>query len=98
RREAYLEEACAGEPELRHEVESLLSTSGSAGRRKAADLIENLQNPVIGRRVGKYRVTGEVGRGGMGEVYRAIRDDDHFHQQVAIKIDKRGMDTDFILR
>src|SRR5437867_5907737 len=34
----------------------------------------------------------------MGAVYRAVRADDHFRQQVAIKIVKRGMDTDFILR
>ena len=34
----------------------------------------------------------------MGTVYRAVRADDHFRQQVAIKIVKRGMDTDFILR
>src|SRR5262249_36142636 len=39
-----------------------------------------------------------IGRGGMGEVYRAERDDEHYRQQVAIKIVKRGMDTDFILR
>jgi serine/threonine protein kinase/tetratricopeptide (TPR) repeat protein len=106
RREAYLDEACAGEPEIRQEVESLLTASGNARqsmelealRQSAASLIENLQNPVIGRRVGNYRITGEVGRGGMGEVYRATRADDHFEQQVAIKIVKRGMDTDFILR
>ena len=57
-----------------------------------------LPDPVVGRRIGPYRVTGEVGRGGMGVVYEAVRADDHFQQQVAIKIVKRGMDTDFILR
>src|SRR3954470_11576579 len=70
RREAYLEEACDGEPELRREVESLLTASGGPERsdlqQSAASLIESLQNPFIGRRVGNYQVTGEVGRGGMG--------------------------------
>src|SRR5262245_64423475 len=32
----------------------------------------------------------------MGDVYEAERDDEHFRQQVAIKIIKRGMDTDFV--
>jgi serine/threonine protein kinase len=104
-RAAYLDQACEGEPELRFEVESLLNASG-----QAEDFIEKpalhpsalamIANPdsIIGRRVGPYKITGEVGRGGMGEVYRAVRDDDHFRQQVAIKIVKRGMDTEYVLR
>ena len=40
----------------------------------------------------------EVGRGGMGTVYRAVRDDDEFQMVVAIKIVSRGMDTDMVLR
>jgi tetratricopeptide (TPR) repeat protein/TolB-like protein len=105
-RAAYLHEACAGEAQLRQEVESLLAASGEAEdfieepalQQGAATLIENLPDPMIGSRIGAYKVAGEVGRGGMGAVYRAIRDDDHFQQQVAIKIVKRGIDTDFILR
>src|SRR5690606_39191611 len=52
---------------------------------------------MIGRRVGAYRLEEEVGRGGMGVVYRARRDDGEFDQTVAIKLIKRGMDTDVIL-
>jgi serine/threonine protein kinase/Tfp pilus assembly protein PilF len=40
----------------------------------------------IGRRVGRYRLVAEIGRGGMGAVFRACRDDDQFHKEVAIKI------------
>src|SRR5262249_53883849 len=97
RRAAYLDQACAGEPALRREVEALLSASGDAEdfiekpalEQNAAALIENLPDPVIGRRAGVYKMIGEVGRGGMGAVYKAVRDDDHFHRQVAIKIVKR---------
>ncbi|HEX8719808.1 MAG TPA: protein kinase, partial [Pyrinomonadaceae bacterium] len=39
-----------------------------------------------------------VGRGGMGAVYEAFRADGEFRQRVAVKLIKRGMDTDFILR
>ena len=52
---------------------------------------------MIGRRVGVYRLEEEVGRGGMGVVYRASRVDGEFDQTVAIKLIKRGMDTDQIL-
>ncbi|HYZ86111.1 MAG TPA: serine/threonine-protein kinase [Bryobacteraceae bacterium] len=52
----------------------------------------------IGKVVGPYRIVDEIGEGGMGKVYRAIRADDVFQRQVAIKIVKRGMDTDFIRR
>lgn len=57
-----------------------------------------LENSMIGRRVGAYRLEEEVGRGGMGVVYRAERVDGEFDQTVAIKLIKPGMDTDQILK
>ncbi|MEM7621663.1 MAG: serine/threonine-protein kinase [Planctomycetota bacterium] len=56
---------------------------------------QRLAEPAIGtpERVGPYRVLGEVGRGGMGSVLAAIRDDDRFKRRVAIKIMRRGVDT-----
>lgn len=51
-----------------------------------------------GRRIGSYQLISEIGRGGMGAVYLAVRADNAFHKRVAIKLVKRGMDTDFILR
>ena len=56
------------------------------------------EDPAVGRRMGAYRVVRELGRGGMGAVYLAERDDSEFSHRVAIKLIKRGMDTDFILR
>ncbi|MGE3887800.1 MAG: protein kinase [Vicinamibacterales bacterium] len=49
-------------------------------------------------RVGVYRIVRELGQGGMGAVYLAVRDDDAFHKRVALKILKRGMDTEAIVR
>jgi non-specific serine/threonine protein kinase/serine/threonine-protein kinase len=49
-------------------------------------------------RIGAYRVLGELGRGGMGAVYLAERADDDFRKLVAVKVVKRGMDTDIVLR
>src|SRR5688572_239792 len=53
---------------------------------------------LVGRKVGVYKLTRQIGRGGMGAVYKAERADGEFQQTVAIKLIKRGMDTDFIVR
>ena len=53
---------------------------------------------MLGRRLGSYRIEREIGRGGMGAVYEASRADNEFNKRAAIKLVKRGMDTDFILR
>ncbi|HEY8376993.1 MAG TPA: serine/threonine-protein kinase, partial [Nannocystis sp.] len=50
-----------------------------------------------GARVGAYRLVREIGRGGMGTVYLAERDDAEFQKRVALKVVRRGMDTDDIL-
>ena len=55
------------------------------------------EEPAEGRRIGAYRVVRELGRGGMGAVYLAERADGGFSQRVAIKLIKRGMDTDQVL-
>jgi non-specific serine/threonine protein kinase/serine/threonine-protein kinase len=53
---------------------------------------------MMGRRIGPYEIQREVGRGGMGAVYLATRADSEFRHEVALKIIKRGMDTDAIVR
>lgn len=53
---------------------------------------------LIGRQIGPYSLVEELGRGGMGVVYRAERVDGEFEQTVAIKLIKRGMDTDMVLK
>jgi non-specific serine/threonine protein kinase/serine/threonine-protein kinase len=49
-------------------------------------------------RVGPYRLIREIGHGGMGTVYLGVRSDDAFQKRVAIKVLKRGMDTESIVR
>ncbi len=46
---------------------------------------------LIGRRFGAYRIEEEIGRGGMGAVYRATRADEAFHKTVAVKIVSGGI-------
>ena len=52
----------------------------------------------INRKIGVYRLVKQLGKGGMGEVFLATRADGEFEQNVAIKLIKRGMDTDFIVK
>jgi eukaryotic-like serine/threonine-protein kinase len=52
---------------------------------------------MIGKQIGAYKIECELGRGGMGAVYLASRADEQFQKQVAIKLVKRGMDSDFVI-
>lgn len=62
------------------------------------DLDGSALTGMVGRRIGSYEIRRELGRGGMGTVYLATRADQEFTQEVALKIIKRGMDTDAIVR
>jgi serine/threonine-protein kinase len=48
-------------------------------------------------RIGAYRLRALLGRGGMGEVWEAARADGQFEQTVALKLLKRGMDSEAVL-
>jgi non-specific serine/threonine protein kinase/serine/threonine-protein kinase len=103
-RAAWLDEACAGDAELRAEVESLLASHEEAGEfieesaiDSLADYVEPTRELPPETRIGLYRLTSVIGEGGMGTVYRAIRADDEFQNEVAIKILKRGMEADYII-
>jgi serine/threonine protein kinase/tetratricopeptide (TPR) repeat protein len=108
KRAPYIEEACAGNDELRRQVEALLAQYDEAGNfldepvyaRSGVQALAALMDddPVIGQRIGAYKVVRQIGRGGMGAVYLAERADNAFQKRVAIKLIKRGMDTDFVLR
>ncbi|HEV3468013.1 MAG TPA: protein kinase [Pyrinomonadaceae bacterium] len=109
-RAAFLERACAGDGGLRAQVEALVGQfdrADSFGESRAVSADESQlfaappvdeTDPMEGRRVGAYRLVREIGRGGMGAVYLAERADSAFQRRVAVKLVKRGMDTDFILR
>ena len=99
-RPSFLESACAEDPSLRVEVERLLAAHARADA--FIDSPAAAQWPADGvswegRRIGPYRVTRELGRGGMGAVYLAERADGQYQQRVALKLIKRGMDTEQVL-
>jgi eukaryotic-like serine/threonine-protein kinase len=105
-RNVFLDEACAAEPELRAEVDSLLAAHDDTddfierpAAHRALDLEPETPTPSwIGRRVGDYRIVEEVGRGGMSEVYKGVRDDDEYQKEVAIKVLRQGYGTKSLLK
>jgi non-specific serine/threonine protein kinase/serine/threonine-protein kinase len=142
-RDAYLEAACAGTPEVLVEVRSLLEwdqtasgfldvplarvaewptpmptpapmptpmptpmASPALSSTPALDLTPTftpgpalpppmsvLDDPLIGSALGAWRITGIIGRGGMGSVYRAERADAAFRRQAAIKVVRLGRES-----
>jgi serine/threonine protein kinase/Tol biopolymer transport system component len=62
----------------------------------AQDPAEN-NSRIIGKRISQYRLVEQVGSGGMGEVYRAVRADDQFQKQVAIKLIRAGEDFGLVI-
>src|ERR1700722_3611047 len=104
-RNAVLEQMCLGETALRVEVESLLRTDLTSALGTAIEgAIQTEATSLLdasrfeGKRLGAYRVVREIGRGGMGSVYLAQRADDQYESDVAIKVVRPGLDTEFILR
>jgi serine/threonine-protein kinase len=102
---AFLDQACGDDLALRSEVESLLASDEGAGSfidgaiQGAVGLAAaNLIPSDVGRQIGPYKLVRELGRGGMGTVYLATRADEAYQKRVAIKLIKRGMDTDEIIR
>lgn len=102
-RAPFLDKACP-QSSVRRYVESLILSyeSGSpimdepAVARYAAVVDEGSGDAWLGRRLGPYELVDEIGHGGMGSVYRAVRSDDQFRQQVAIKVVRGGLETRFV--
>jgi len=109
-RAAFLEDSCADDT-LRRDVELLIAYAQKGGRIidkpalevVAAAMAEDLcadasrqTDKMIDARIAQYRIVEKLGVGGMGDVYRAVRADDQFHKQVAIKLVRPGLDTEFV--
>jgi len=90
KRAAFLERSCAGDRDLRDEVESLIAYAQQDGRIidksamevVAAAMADDLcaeggiqADKMIGARIAQYRLIEKLGAGGMGDVYRALRAD-----------------------
>lgn len=91
-RAAFLDQACAGDPDFRREAESLILAHSDSTRRieniihEAAETVADGNLIGAGRRIGPYEIVQRLGHGGMGDVYLAVRADDEYRMRVAIKV------------
>ena len=109
----FVSESCKDDDELKREVFALLDAAEkSTGFMEASGadhlndvlvgMVEELDadedsDPYLNRSMGPYRLIRRLGRGGMGQVYLGVREDRAEDRFVAIKIIRRGMDTEEIL-
>src|SRR5262249_49552121 len=104
-RRAYLEQACAGRPELRRQVEELLRLYEGAGSFLEAPAagppstegVEHAAEPAAshetpGAVIGRYKLLQQIGEGGMGAVWMA-QQTHPVKRLVALKLIKAGMDS-----
>src|SRR5262245_21723459 len=107
-RDRFLDDVCQGDETLRQEINSLLACDVPESPLVKGSFVSTNPGPsdapvvavvdMVDRRIGPYRLVRLLGRGGMGSVHLAVRDDAQFQKEVAIKLLKRGMDTDFMLQ
>jgi serine/threonine protein kinase/tetratricopeptide (TPR) repeat protein len=94
-RDSYLAEACQGDIELRHQVETLLQAHEKAGDFLAQTMklpMVEFESERLGSMIGRYKLLEKIGEGGFGVVYMAEQQEP-VQRKVALKIIKAGMDT-----
>ncbi len=107
-REALLAHLCSDDQQLLHELRALLAADadGDAFEQRTPQLRdavvtdwvrEQESGAAIGSVIGSWRVLRELGRGGMGVVLLVERADGQFKQRAALKLIKRGMDSEAVL-
>jgi tetratricopeptide (TPR) repeat protein/predicted Ser/Thr protein kinase len=103
-RDDFLRKACGDDRELFDEVAALVHSAPPEDF--LAEGPESLftegqgsdgDDPLLGTRLGDFQIEAVVGEGGMGKVYRA-RETGALDRPVAIKVVRRGIDTDHVLQ
>lgn len=108
-RDGYIESECADDSALLLTMRKLLALDAEtampldrSAESLAADLMACEDDATsylrADTRIGPYRLVRELGRGGMGSVWLAARDDGQFNQQVALKLIRLGMDSEHVQR
>jgi serine/threonine-protein kinase len=111
-RDEYVRKECGDDRALLKQVQAMLGAGEVAGtflenegpemlgdmRDAVRKAVDQKEDALAGTHVGPYRLIRPIGHGGMGQVYLAMRDDASYTRYVAVKVIRRGMDTDEILK
>jgi len=97
-RESLLARVARDDPAAAGEVRSLLASYDASSGFLGTPPAPLVPAASLGDTLGPYRIVEEIGRGGMGVVYRATRDDASFTKDVAIKVIEPGMRSDEVLK
>jgi tetratricopeptide (TPR) repeat protein/predicted Ser/Thr protein kinase len=95
-RTKYLEQTCGSDAAMLNEVRSLLAADAQASG-AFLETPAGTQRDTAPSQVGPWRLERELGRGGMGTVFLAERSDGAFTMRAALKVLRRGLDTDDLL-
>jgi non-specific serine/threonine protein kinase/serine/threonine-protein kinase len=90
-RAAFLDDACRDDPAVRHEVEALLAAFDGTRTDTLFPTLFRADHTAmlaVGQRVGPYTLVREIGEGGMGVVFEAVRED--VGKTVAVKLVRHG--------
>jgi serine/threonine protein kinase/tetratricopeptide (TPR) repeat protein len=105
-RAQYLSEACADDTSLLGQVEALIASHEETDSfidgpmfQLDGEQVARCETPMVeGQGIGPYQIVREIGRGGMGTVYLAARADRTYQKEVAIKVVRRGLAADLMIR
>lgn len=96
-RRAWAEASTDHDPSLRTRLLALLAAAGRSGGLKTGGAVADAPELPPPGRIGAYRIVEQLGRGGMGAVYRAERDAGDFNHTVAIKVIRPGALSDALI-
>jgi eukaryotic-like serine/threonine-protein kinase len=97
-RRSYLSKLRLNERTLFEELSELLEAEKDSAEFLQKPLVFDSEHSFIGETVGHYKIVREVGRGGMGAVFEAVREDGEFDQKTAVKLTNRSLFSDELIR
>ena len=100
-RAAFVDRECSGDPTLAQALTRLLEAQGDPAELIGVELADYQNSADLafeGAQVGAYQLIRRIGSGGMGSVFLAERSDGSFERQVALKVVKKGMDTERVVQ
>lgn len=105
-RASFIASECGDDAAMLVEVNSLFESHVESEELFESPAFESISSLVeqkalpsrVGQSIGNYKIESEIGRGGMGAVYLASRADAEFDKKVAIKLIKRGFDTEEVIK